>query len=284
MIQVTKFVTRKYLDYSGSNWREFLLLVEFCLNSIPQRHLNGLTPFEIELNRVPRPPGWNINPKQLAQMTPPNQTLVRLYQERAADINLTVQQALRDEQDCYEQYFNQGRTPIAFEIGDLVDLNCEQLAINFNLVKPANLTPKWIGPFTISAKGPHPDTYRLDLSQTTPPPPEPILIEGELEYPVKAILNKTVTGRGRTRRRMFLTKYIGWPEPSWQPEANLKDTEAFEIWREPLPVQAISRTSPSLTGFRSTNLLEGEIEASVSLSTAPGADTIWELVLWQASN
>ncbi|TPX52166.1 hypothetical protein PhCBS80983_g06509 [Powellomyces hirtus] len=198
MIQVAKFVTRKYLDYSGSNWREFLPLVKFCLNSMPRRHLNGLTPFEIELNRVPRPPGWNINPEQLAQMTPPNRTLVRLYQERAADINLMVQQALRDEQDRYEQYFNQGRTPIAFEIGDLVNLNREQLAINFD---------------------------------QTPPPPEPVLIEGELEYPAEAILDETVTGRGRTHRRMFLTKYIGWPEPSWQPEANLKDTEAFEIWR-----------------------------------------------------
>ncbi|TPX52843.1 hypothetical protein PhCBS80983_g06444, partial [Powellomyces hirtus] len=176
MIQVAKFVTRKYLDYSGSNWQ------------------------------------------QLAQMTTPNQALVRLYQERAADINLTVQQALRDEQDRYKQYFNQGRTPIAFKVGDLVDLNREQLAINFDQVKPANLTPKWIGPFTISAKGPHPDTYCLDLSQTvlkaiwpyfhvnilwkhvppthplrdqTPPPPEPVLIKGELEYPVEAILDET---------------------------------------------------------------------------------------------
>ena len=60
-IQSTKFLIRKYLDYARSNWRKFLLLVEFALNRTPRPHLNGLTPFEIENGQNPRPPGWIID-------------------------------------------------------------------------------------------------------------------------------------------------------------------------------------------------------------------------------
>ena len=165
-IQSTKFIIRKYLDYAGSNWREFLPLVEFALNSTPRPHLNGLTPFEIENGRNPCPPGWIIDPRQLAPLQQPDRAVILKWQKLAADVNRVVQQSLRDAQDAYEKHYNERRQSIAFKVGDEVDLNRKEITISFDAAKPPNLLPKWIGQYKVLALGPHPDMYRLDLADT----------------------------------------------------------------------------------------------------------------------
>ncbi|KAJ3180920.1 hypothetical protein HDU87_001566, partial [Geranomyces variabilis] len=95
-------------------------------------------------------PGWHTDPDVLGPLVGTDRAKLRELQEASTRVWNSVQQARRDEQDRYERYFNAGRQAVAF-IGDRVDLNREQL----DAAKPRGPLPKWIGPFIISAKGPH---------------------------------------------------------------------------------------------------------------------------------
>ena len=61
-------------------------------------------------------------------------------------------------------------------------------------------------------------------------PPEPILdLDGNERYFVEEILSE----RQHRGRRQFLVKWIGYDEPTWEPEANVLDKSGQPI----LPLQ-----------------------------------------------
>ena len=103
------------------------------------------------------------------------------------------------------------------------------------------LKRRWVGPFTIDQVI-SPVAYRLDLPkgwQIHPTfhvshlkayhrhpeferevePPPPVLVDGELEYEVEAILRH----RGKGARRQYLILWKGYPlsEATWEPEEHL---------------------------------------------------------------
>ena len=54
-------------------------------------------------------------------------------------------------------------------------------------------------------------------SQIKPPPPPPVLVDNEEEYEVDEILDSRLH-RGKLQ---FLVKWMGYDEPSWQPESDV---------------------------------------------------------------
>jgi len=71
------------------------------------------------------------------------------------------------------------------------------------------------------------------------PPPLPVIVEGEEEWEVEEILDSRRT-RGRLQ---YLVKWRGFTDPTWEPEKNLTEVEAVDIYHgrypeRPAPVQA----------------------------------------------
>lgn len=107
------------------------------------------------------------------------------------------------------------------------------------------LTPRYLGPYTISAII-SPTAYKLDLPSTlrihpvfhisllkpykeseeflraTPPPPT-ILTDNTKEYEVETILDKRIL-RGKTQ---YLVKWAGYPlhDATWEPVNHLKNAQ-----------------------------------------------------------
>jgi len=61
--------------------------------------------------------------------------------------------------------------------------------------------------------------------------PDPIEVEGEMEYGIEAITDTRVKrgrGRGGPLKREFLVKWEGYAEPTWEPIETLRDTAALD--------------------------------------------------------
>ena len=115
--------------------------------------------------------------------------------------------------------------------------------LNVDQHLPAKLRRRWVGPFKI-AKVISPVAYGLDLPPTwrihpvfhvsnlkryirsaeftrEEQPPPPILVEGEEEYEVEAILRH----KGKGSSRLYQVLWKGYPitEASWEPESHLRN-------------------------------------------------------------
>jgi hypothetical protein len=112
------------------------------------------------------------------------------------------------------------------------------------------LLPKFLGPFTVLQKIGK-QAYKLDLStdmpkvhpvfhisllrpfkpgSNQPPPPVPVLIEGEPEYEVERILNhrnRKFSNKSKHTKREYLVKWSGYGHEynSWQAQADCGNSE-----------------------------------------------------------
>ena len=125
----------------------------------------------------------------------------------------------------------------AYEVGDEVVLATRHLCVNEHL--PIKLKSRWIGPFSI-AKVISPVAYWLNLApnwqihpvfhvstlkqyyrseefERVERPPSPIVVNGEEEFEVEAIL------RHKGARHLYQVLWKGYPitEASWEPESHL---------------------------------------------------------------
>ena len=55
---------------------------------------------------------------------------------------------------------------------------------------------------------------------------EPIKVDREEEYLVKEILE----ARKKRKTKEYLVKWLGYQEPTWEPQEIVEDTEALDIW------------------------------------------------------
>ena len=132
----------------------------------------------------------------------------------------------------------------AYEVGDKVYVNTR----NIRTTRPSKkLDLKFIGPYTITEQI-NSVTYRLGLPEDlkihntfhcsllqpapTPvegqvdPPPPPVEVtqdqETHEEYEVKAILDSKLKGRkDRKRQLLYLVKWVGYNDTSWEPQTNV---------------------------------------------------------------
>ena len=152
-----------------------------------------------------------------------------------AQANLSVAanraKAYADASRCEEKY----------EIGDEVILATRHLRVNEHL--PVKLRRRWIGPFSV-AKVISPVAYRLNLPPTwrihpvvhvsklkryyrseeferEERPPSPVVVDGEEEFEVEAVLRH----KGSGARRLYQVLWKGYPvtEAGWEPESHLRN-------------------------------------------------------------
>ena len=140
---------------------------------------------------------------------------------------------------------NKSRREESYQVEDKVLLATHNLRIDQHLL--TKLRRRWVGPFKV-VKVISPVAYELDLPpdwkvhpvfhisnlrryvrseefNRTEKPPPPILVDGEEEYEVEAILRH----KGRGARRLYQVLWKGYPvtEASWEPESHLRNASSL---------------------------------------------------------
>jgi hypothetical protein len=231
--QEMELFLRMFTNQRQDNWDELLPMGEFAYNN----HVHSSsqqTPFMVDTGRHPR---MGFEPNQ-----PRSQVVeVREFTERMAKGVEEARAALTKAKHEYAMYYNRRRTPAPkFKPGDRVWLDSSDIHTD----RPsAKLADRALGPYKVERCVGR-DTYHLALpfsmrrlcpnfsviklrlapddpfpGRRTVPPPDLVLIDGETEYDVEAILDS----RMRYCRMEYLVKWKGYDtgHNSWEPHYNL---------------------------------------------------------------
>ena len=157
--------------------------------------------------------------------------MMTALEEAQANLFITANRA--------KAYADASQRAETFDVGDEVVLATRHFCINEHLL--VKLRRRWIGPFSI-AKVISPVAYRLDPPptwwihpifhvsnlkrfhrleefETVEWPPSPIVVDGEQEFEVEAILRHK--GTGAWRLYQVLWKVYPIAKASWEPESHL---------------------------------------------------------------
>ncbi|CAO1614203.1 unnamed protein product [Parajaminaea phylloscopi] len=233
--QTLEVYLRHYVNYHQDNWASLLPIAAFCYNCTP--HSATLkTPFEVVCGYTPTLGTTHITELGVLHSTASSQETWK-----------TTRQCLEDARDASMKHFNKkvGRLP-QWNVGDRVWLSAKNLRTRRPTKK---LDHQFVGPFPIEEKvSTH--AYRLKLPSSmrihnvfhisllrkcvpTLPgsskerPPDPVEVEGDLEYEIEAIIAERESRRGVS----YLVKwkgYSGEESTTWEPADELNDTEALD--------------------------------------------------------
>ncbi|KAF7342823.1 Reverse transcriptase-RNase H-integrase [Mycena sanguinolenta] len=244
---------RLFVNERQDDWDEFIPSGEFAYNNAIHASTRT-TPFLLDTGCHPRM-GFEPN-RPRSKVEEVNELVDRM---RSADQE--AQAALSKAKDDYARYYNQRHLPTpTFKPGDKVWLDSSDIRQKVSK-KLAHLL--W-GPFEVErAVGSH--AYRLKLppwmSRVHPvfpvikleaappdpisgriplPPPEPELIDNELEWEVEQV----VDSRWYYRKLQFKVWYKGYPrhEALWQPAQNLENS--------PEKLAEFYRAHPQAVGYK----------------------------------
>lgn len=234
---------RHYCASDPSNWLDYLPVAEFTLNNWFHESTQS-TPFRLMYGYDPATPaamlarelgGANVRAAPLSDLR--NVSAVEFRRSRQ-DALERAKRCLTAARDRMKLYADKRRSERVLKVGDAVLLSTQHMRLR----GPRKLLPRFIGPYVVTHKV-NEVAYRLDLpsgtrmhnvfhvsllrpyvsSDRTPRPPQPDIVDGELEFEVEAILDHREVKHKRHRKRFFLIRWKGQgPEyDSWEPEANL---------------------------------------------------------------
>jgi hypothetical protein len=182
-----------------------------------------------------------LGPPQLQAVVP---AAAEMLSAMKADVELARKHALK-AQAWQKQAYDKRHKKLEFKKGDLVYLNAENINLAAAVCK--KLKQRWLGPFMVRTVV-SPLAYELELSRglsrlhpvfhisklkpahkssklvSVAEEPEPILVDGEEEWEVEAIVKHRKCGR---RPMEYLVTFVGFPlyEALWYREDELENAQ-----------------------------------------------------------
>jgi len=245
---VVEHYLKAYVAQRPKEWDRLLPLAEFTYNAAYHKSLKT-SPFRADVGFVPRMPIDLLVPVPSVNRMPEVSLKADEFAEQMMLDLRMLRERLEEAQTRMILEANKSRRPHDFKVGDSVFLNTRLLPIGYaNVTKSesASLNSRkfqqpFCGPFRITeaigangfrlntpADWKMPNVFnvsrlkrdRVDHGRDHPPPP-PLrtMTDKDPEYEVEAILEHQGTS---AKTLQYKVKWLGYPEPDWQPLTNLK--------------------------------------------------------------
>ena len=228
---------RIFCNYQQDNWHSLLPLAEFAYNNTPSA-TTGVSPFFANKGYHPN---LTVHPERDLASSRAKDLVVDLD-----ELHQQLRKSIAEAQRRYQGPADARRQPPPdFTVGQQAFVKAKFFRTN----RPSQkLSDKYLGPFEILAKaGSHSFTLRLPdtirgvhpvfhvsmLEPATPneipnrvqPPPQPIDVQGELEYEIAEVLDSKIDRR-RSCKLLYLVRWLGYEntdeEFSWLPATELE--------------------------------------------------------------
>jgi hypothetical protein len=240
-------VLRAYTNYHQDDWVSWLPTAQFEANNTVSE-TTGVSPMMACYGQHPRMgfelPSDTRRPRHQALQAHEANTMV----DKMRDITEFIREEMIWAQALQQEYANRKRSPApAYQIGDKVWLNARNIRTERASKK---LDWKNVGPYKVIAKvSSH--AYKLELPDSMKihpvfhvsllrpaahesdylpgqleEPPEPVVVDGELEYFVESI--EDMRFNRRSRKWEYLVKWTGYDELSWEPAQDMDALEAID--------------------------------------------------------
>lgn len=237
-IQTLKTMLRALVNHKQDDWDLYLPAAEFAYNNAVHSS-TGVSPFFLNHGFHPRMPASLLGPAVTADSSSLSDfdSFVTSQQSALA----TARDSLLDAQADQAKHADAHRRPHSYQVGDQVLLSTENITTAYDSARPASsLQARFFGPFTLLAQR-SPVSFQVELPPTmhihdvfhvdrfkpfiaspeslgrrSLPPPDPEVVNGEVEYEVESIL----AHRTRRKRTEFLIKWVGYDEvkdSTWEP-------------------------------------------------------------------
>lgn len=237
-------ILRVFATYAQDDWAPLLPIIAGAINNRDATS-TGLSPFFFTH-------GYHIDPIALDEgscettLTRP-EAAGQAFVDRLKEATDWAQSAIAMAQDRQQEQANRSRQPApVYKVHDRVWLNLR----NVRTQRPSKKLD-WLHAKYEVLEVPTPHTVRLNVptgihsvfhvelvrpAATDPLPsqvmddsePPPVVVDGEREFEIEAILNVRRRRRGRRSRMEALVKWTGYPEPSWEPLSELQDVSALD--------------------------------------------------------
>lgn len=243
--QEVERILRVFTAYAQNDWSLLLPIVAGAINNRDATS-TGLSPFFFTH-------GYHIDPIALDETTSSATALThpeaagQAFVDRLQDATNWAQSAIAVAQERQQEQANRNRQPApVYKEHDRVWLNLR----NVRTQRPSKKLD-WLHAKYEVLEVPTPHTVRLNVptgihpvfhvelvrpAATDPLPsqltddsePPPVVVDGEQEFEVEAILDVRRKRRGRRSRIEALVKWTGYPEPSWEPLSEVQGVSALD--------------------------------------------------------
>lgn len=228
---------RAFTDVRQENWASLLPMAEFAHNT-RAHSATRLSPFALLYGYEP---GFAIVPSTGLSTVPAADDRLDMLKKAQDD----AQAALEVAADRMKRYYDQHRTDVPdLEPGDRVWLEARNIALpgarklNHRRLGPYEIVRK-LSPLNYELKLPasmkvHPVFHVSLLTKYQPdtipgrvqPPPEPVPVDGDIEYEVQEVINSRRTARNQ--KLQYLVRWKGYQsdEDTWVDEADMAHARA----------------------------------------------------------